>query len=196
MVQYWRFTRTSTARTLYDVFKRVGLTATRMYEYEASITELDSETLSPVPSGVRLERVAPGDVHSLAGDIDFSRPVEPHEREWVVVAYVGDMPVGRALVGDEEAPYVEPLERSITVSGAYVRRVFVHPDHRGAGVASRTVLDAMAVARDELTCDTATALVAVDNEPSRRLFEGRGFRRVRTHDYLRVGALSTYHVRE
>lgn len=196
MVEYWRLTRTSTARTLYTILKRAGLTATRMYEYEGSLVTLDAEPPSSLSPGVRLERYGPDEVQSLAGTIDCSRPVEPHEGEWAVVAYADGTPVGRALVSDEPTTYVEPLERSVSVRGAYIRRVFVHPAHRGAGVASKVVSDVIAVARDELDCDTATALIAVDNEPSQRLFEGRGLRRVRAHDYLRVGGLSTYRVRE
>lgn len=196
MVEYWRLTRTPTARRLYDAFKRAGLTATRMYEYEAPLAAVDIGNRSPLPPGIRLETYPPDEVPTLSDDIDFSRPVEPNEREWAIVAFADGRPVGRTLVSDEEAPYVEPLERSLPVSGAYVRRVFVHPDYRGAGIASSLLLDSLMVARDELDCDTATALIAADNEPSQRLFEGRGFRRLRTHDYVRAARLSRYRVRE
>lgn len=196
MVEYWRLTRTPTARRLYDAFKRAGLTATRMYEYVASLAAVDTGNRSPLPLGIRLETYPPDGVEALSEDIDFSRPVEPHGGEWAVIAYADGRPVGRTLVSDEEAPYVEPLERSLPVSGAYVRRVFVHPDHRGAGIASSLLLDSLVVARDELNCDTATALIAADNEPSQRLFEGRGFRRLQAHDYVRVAWLSRYRVRK
>jgi L-amino acid N-acyltransferase YncA len=104
--------------------------------------------------------------------------------------------VGRTLVSDETNHYVEPLEQRVPVDRAYVRRVFVSSDHRSAGITSNLLIKALAMASDELGCATAIALVAADDEPSTRLFEGRGFSWTGTHDYVRAGRFSRYRARE
>lgn len=196
MVKYWRLTRTRTARRLYEALKRAGVTATRMYEYEASLASLHTGDRHSHSHGIRLDTYSPAEVPTLSDDIDFTRPVDPRGGDWVVVASADGRPVGRTLVSDETNYYVEPLEQRVPVDGAYVRRVFVSSDHRGAGIASNLLVEALAVASDELDCDTAMALVAADNEPSQRLFEGRGFTRTGTHDYVRAGRFSRYRARE
>jgi RimJ/RimL family protein N-acetyltransferase len=167
-----------------------------MYEYEVPLAGGDTADRSPPSSMIRVETYSPGEVDTLSDDIDFSRPMEPLNGEWVVVASVDGTPIGRTLVSDEPSPYIEPLERSVPVDGAYVRRVFVKPDHRGAGIASNLLREALVVARGELDCGTATALIAADNEPSQRLFEGRGFTQVQAHDYLRAVRFSIYRTRK
>lgn len=191
MVNYWDVTRTPYARSVYETLKRLGITATRMYEYRGPVAAVDRSARSALADGIRITRVPPR-VHPVAYAIDFSRPVEPHQDEWVLVATEGTDPVARLLVSDAESHYIEALERPRSVDGAYIRRVFVVPGRRGRGIASALLEEAMAVVRDELDVDTATALIAADNRPSQLLFERQGFRRVERHEYARVGPLSHY----
>lgn len=192
MADYWRLTRNRYTRKVYDALKVLGITATRMYEYQAALEQTTATRSSATPAGMSIDRVSASEVDSLDVDIDFSLPVEMQDGEWAVIALVDGRPVGRTLVTDTQRPYVDPLERTIPILGAYVRRVFVVPEQRGQGVASAILRAAVALARDELGADTATALVAADNKPSQGLFEGCGFERAGVHEYVRVGSLSRY----
>ncbi len=137
MVDYWRFTRNRHTRMMYDALKTYGITATRMYEYRTAGDVSVTPSLKP-PDGVTVESLHASELGSLAGDIDFSLPVTVSNGEWTVVASADGRPIGRALVTDDPNPYVDPLERQVSVSGAYVRKIFVVPGWRGAGVASAT----------------------------------------------------------
>jgi GNAT superfamily N-acetyltransferase len=190
MADYWRLTRNRYTRRVYDALKTAGITATRMYEYRATVARTDATRSPATPPGVSLDAVPASEANGL--DIDFSLPVEVLAGEWVVVASVDGRPVARALVTDESSPYVEPLERAVPVRGAYVRRVFVAPEQRGRGVASAVLRAAVALAAGEFDADAATALIAADNRPSQGLFEGRGFERVGVHEYARAGPFSWY----
>jgi GNAT superfamily N-acetyltransferase len=193
MADYWRLTRNQYTRTAYEALKSVGITATRMYEYRAAVARTDATRTPPTPAGTSIDLVPASEATAL--DIDFSLPVDVLAGEWVVVASVDDRPVARALVTDDSSPYVEPLERRVPIQGAYVRRVFVAPEQRGRGIASAVLRAAVALAAEAFDADTATALIAADNRPSRGLFESRGFERVGVHEYARVGPLSWYRPR-
>ncbi len=66
--------------------------------------------------------------------------------------------------------------------------VFVDPGHRRTGLASRAVALAAAFAAEAVSMHTLMAIVAVDNAPSRRLFEHCGFSTAgRLRSYLRRG---------
>ena len=192
MADYWRLTRNQYARNIYDALKALGITATKMYEYRAELEQTSSPYHLTTPAETSIDLVPASEVDSLDINIDFSLPVDPLDGEWIVIASVDGRPVGRTLVTDTPRPYVDPLERTIRISGAYVRRVFVVPERRGRGVASATLRAAMALAQDELGAANATALIAADNKPSQGLFEGCGFERVGVHEYARVGPLSKY----
>ena len=192
MVDYWRLTRNRYTRRVYDALKTLGVTATRLYEHEAVITDVDGPRSSALPADTRIERLSSSQVRARGIDVDFSLPVDLRDDEWVVVASVDSRPVARTVVTDAAAPYEDALERTVPVAGAYVRKVFVVPDRRGQGAASATLRAALSLARDDLDVETATALIAADNRPSQRLFETCGFERVAVHEYVRVGPLSRY----
>jgi GNAT superfamily N-acetyltransferase len=192
MVERWQLTRNRHTRRVYEALKSVGVTATRMYEYRAEIARTDATRSPTIPEGIRLEAIPGSDLDGLSDAIDFSIPVDVDPEEWAVVVSADGRPVGRALVAGAPRPYVDVLERPVSVSGAYLRRVFVVPEWRGEGVASATLRAALALAREEFAVETATALIAADNRPSQWLFEARGFERTGVHEYARVGPLSTY----
>lgn len=101
-----------------------------MYEYGVPSVEADTDGGAPLPPDVRLETYPPDEAEAISEYLDVSRPAEPLEEEWVVVATAGCTPIGRTVVSDDAAHYVEPLERTIGVDGAYFRRGFVRPDYR------------------------------------------------------------------
>jgi RimJ/RimL family protein N-acetyltransferase len=196
VVEYWRLTRTRHTRRVYDALKTLGITATRLYEYEVGVDDIDGPQSPALPDDTRIDRVPASQARARGLDIDFSIPVDLRDDEWVMVASADGRPVARTVVTDASAPYEDALERAVPVAGAYVRKVFVVPDRRGEGVASATLRAALSLARDDLGVKTATALIAADNRPSRRLFEACGFERGAVHEYVRVGPFSRYRRRD
>lgn len=196
MADYWRLTRNQYTRGIYDALKTLGITATKMYEYQIELKQISAMHPSNTPPGITIDLISTSEAYSLNMDIDFSLPVDVLDGEWVVIALINGHPIGRTLVADVPKQYIDPLERPLAVSGAYLRKVFVIPEQRGHGVASAILRAAVGLARDELAVDTATALIAADNKPSQILFENCGFKRRGVHEYIRVGPLSKYQYRD
>lgn len=190
MAGLWRFTRNRYGRAVYDALTARGVTATWMCEYVRDF-EADSHShLDAVESDVTVESCDPGRVTPL------DAPVEQLvDGERVVAAFDGDTPLGYLFLSIDATMEIEPLERSITFDGAYVRRVFVAPTHRQRGVASALLATACHRAHED-GARRATALVALDNSPSRGLFEKHGFEPVRDYRYGRVGPFSARSTRE
>jgi GNAT superfamily N-acetyltransferase len=188
MIPVWRLTRNRHTRRVYEVLGAVGVTGTRMLEFEA-----DTGDTEPLEQGtdpeVAVDAVPTTDDALTRLDLDFSIPVSFLDREWVVVATADGAAVGRALVSVDQQPYVEPLRERMTFDGAYVRKVYVGREWRNRGIAKRLVGRSLTVAREELGADTAHALIAADNKPSQWVFEANGFRPVRRYDYLRLFGL-------
>jgi ribosomal protein S18 acetylase RimI-like enzyme len=186
MVPVWRLTRTPHARRAYELLKRVGVTATRMYEFRApaaadpSPAEVDVDVQERRKRGLR-----PGAIHAY----DDLRPGET-----VLVARTDGTVVGSLFLSTASRQPVEPLETSVEFPGAYLRRVWVDPDYRNRGVATELVTRARARAATG-GADTVHALVAQDNRPSRWLFEGCGFERRRLFTYYRLFGLRHRNVR-
>lgn len=186
MGRLWRLCRNPYGRAAYDALGRAGITATWMYEY---VRSLDAPP-RPVTGGADV--VAPCDPAAVAA---LDAPVdELGPDETVVGAFVDGSPVGYLFLSIDARRHVDPLERTLAFDGAYVRRVFVDPERRGEGVATALVSTACSHAAGE-GADRATALVALDNVPSRSLFEGRGFEATRSRRYARVGPFSFRSVR-
>jgi GNAT superfamily N-acetyltransferase len=178
MPELWRLTRNDHARRLYEALKRVGITATRMYEY---VAPLDTPIDHDLPADVTVASRAPD---TLGTD---ECPALPDHRddETILVATDGDEVLGYLFVSPAPTIRVHPLETDLSFDGAYVRRVFVHPHARNQGVATALVARARTVAAGwEL--ETMHALVALDNRPSQWLFEANGFERRRVHAYVRL----------
>lgn len=192
MADYWRLTRNQYTRFVYDKLKTLGVTATRLFEYEALTDDIDSDQSPDLPADVQIDRFSASQMRDRGFDIDFSIPVALRNDEWVVVATAEGRPVARTVVTNAPTPYENALERAIPVTGAYVRKVFVVPDRRGQGIASAMLRVALSLAHGEFAAETATALIAVDNRPSQWLFEASGFERVAVHEYIRFGPFSKY----
>lgn len=175
-----RLTRNRHTRRAYDALKRRGVTATRLVEYGRS---LPVEGTDDAPVDVE---TCSADAAAERYDLDFSVPFAPRKGERAVVALVGGEAVGRVLVCPAGNPYVGALETEVGIEGAYVRKVFVAPAHRGRGVATALLGEACALA-DDIGAERVNALVAADNQPSRALFASQGFQARREHTYLRAG---------
>ncbi|WP_101294215.1 GNAT family N-acetyltransferase [Halegenticoccus soli] len=186
MLPLWRLTRNRYGRALYESLERVGVKGARMYEYVAGTRRADDERTAArrVDERVELGVFRRDELDATGGAFDELRP-----GELVVAALDDGTAVGRLFLSVDDDPYVAPLETSMAFEGAYVRRLFVDPDHRGRGIATALVARAVETAREEFGADRATALVAVDNRPSQWVFEANGFRRRRVHGYYRLFGL-------
>lgn len=182
MPQLWRLTRNPYGRAVYDALARVGITATVMIEYVAPLD--DAPNQESVDGSLTIERCDPARIDAL--DAPTGELLADEE---VLAAFADDGPAGYLFLSVDVAQEIHPLERTIQFEGAYVRRVYVDRAHRSEGVASALLMAAKQRAT-EREAQQATALVAVDNRPSRRLFEGRGFDARRKRRYVRVGPLS------
>jgi GNAT superfamily N-acetyltransferase len=183
MGQLWRLTRNAYARRVYDALKRVGVTATRMDEWVAS---LDAPVERDPPAGVAVERRPPETL-----DIAACPALDERRDDETVLAATetdgegGGTVLGYLFVSPAPTIHVHPLESDLSFDGAYVRRVFVHPHARNRGVATALVARARTVAA-EWGLETVHALVAVDNRPSQWVFEANRFERRRRYSYLRL----------
>jgi len=181
MVEAWRLVRNPYGRAVYEWLQDAGVTATLMTEYRLRPPQ---PTPARPDTGVTTDVVAPDRVAAVEAPTADLRPGEV-----VIAAFDGEQPVGYLFCSLDATHVIEPLEREYPFDGAYLRRVFVAPDHRQRGVATALVSAACEWARQR-DADTVTALVARDNVPSRRLFEHSGFGAARSHLYIRLGSLS------
>lgn len=182
MPQLWRLTRNRYGRAVYDALARIGVTATVMVEYVAPLADADAS--DPADRTVVVERCDPARIE------DLDPPTEELlDDEEVVAAFAEGDPLGYLFLSVDATHDIHPLELSIQFDGAYVRRVYVDRSHRNEGVAGALVTAAKrrAIQRG---AGRATALVAIDNRPSRALFDGRGFEAQHRRRYVRVGPLS------
>lgn len=185
MLPVWRVTRNRYGRAVYDALERVGITATRMYEYvaptDAAADRAADATFSVYqPDDAGLDRFA----------ADYAAFEELRDDEHVVGATVDGDPAGYLFVSADVTLHIHPLDEDLSFDGAYVRRVFVDPDYRKRGIATALVARALDHARREFDADRASALVALDNRPSQWVFEANGFRRERVHSYACVFGLT------
>ncbi|WP_136603492.1 GNAT family N-acetyltransferase [Salinigranum halophilum] len=187
MTQLWRFTRNRYGRAVYDTLARAGITATVMYEY---VTNLDStRDRESVQAGYDVDGCNPGRIEPLDAPVD-----ELQHDERIIVAFEEGEPRGYLFVSIDVTHQIVPLEQTVSFDGAYIRRVYVHPAHRNRGIATALVAAACQWAADR-DAGRATALVALDNKPSRRLFEQSGFEPRRVHRYARIGPVTHRSVR-
>ncbi|QCS41451.1 GNAT family N-acetyltransferase [Natrinema versiforme] len=179
MPQLWRLTRNRYGRAVYDALARIGITATVMYEYVATLE--DAAVDGSEDSSYEVAVCEPERVTGLDAPVAELRP-----DEMVVAALENETPRGYLFCSVDATHEIHPLERTLAFEGAYIRRVFVDPDHRNRGIATAMLAEACRQAH-ERGARQATALVALDNAPSRALFERHGFVPRRTRRYVRIG---------
>jgi GNAT superfamily N-acetyltransferase len=181
MVPLWRVTRNRLGKRLHARLDDLGVTVSRLYEYRAPIpTDYGAETPETVSLG-------PVDPPALPPEAPVAELLETE----TVLAARDDGVVGYLFVSAGQPVPVPELGTDLTFDGAYLRRLYVDPDHRRRGIGTGLVDAAKAHAADR-GVDTATALIAVDNRPSQWTFEARGFERVARHAYDRLGGLERH----
>lgn len=174
-VPIWRVTRSRLARRLYDALAALGVTATRLRQYERS---LDAPAERDPPDGVTLDCRRLEAPETVAGDRLPAGDV-------LVTARADGYRVGQVFASLDRRVRVAPLDATVHTAGAYVWRLHVVPEHRGRGVATALVVRALRAA-NEHGAERAVALVAPDNRPSQWVFETCGFERGPRHDYYRL----------
>jgi ribosomal protein S18 acetylase RimI-like enzyme len=163
----WRLSRNAYGRQIYETLADLGIKVAKLDQYVSDLTTVPDAT---APGGVTI------DCHR-AGELDRSEAdafVEPAPIDRVVTARIGGDLVGYLFLSHNRPVYVEALDSERLFDGAYLWRVFVDPAHRNRGIATALVRRALREAASR-GADRATALVAVDNVPSKRLFAANGF---------------------
>lgn len=186
----WRLTRTPTARRVYDWLAAHGVRVAAMVRY---VHEGEPPEWA-FPAGVRASRFD-GDPATLP-DVGADAAAGPRDaladlsgRDLGLVLRDGEAYAGHVVLSDRPVT-VHPLETTVDELGAYLHRLFVHPTHRGRGLATALVARGLSAARDAFGTDRTHALVATDNRPSRATFESVGFRARERLTYVRLGPWS------
>jgi GNAT superfamily N-acetyltransferase len=105
----------------------------------------------------------------------------------IVVAAMSESAIaGRLFVSIDREVYVPPLEQAVNPEGAYLWKLYVEPAFRQRGLATTLLCRAVDVLDRESEAETACALVALDNYPSRVTFEANGFEPRAVVSYLRA----------
>ncbi|MFW5956454.1 MAG: GNAT family N-acetyltransferase, partial [Halorhabdus sp.] len=160
----WRLTRTDTGRWLWDTLATRGIRLTRLSLYR--IDDLDVETPDLDPD-VRLSVRRANALRPRDGSALF----EPED--WILQARSVDGVVGSVVLSIGREVWIPPLDCALSFDGGYLWALSVDKSHRRRGIASALVARALAVTAEET--DACFALVAADNRPSQRVFEGLGF---------------------
>jgi ribosomal protein S18 acetylase RimI-like enzyme len=179
-----RVTRNRYTQRIYDVCFELGVTATWLTEYVrplAATDELEPPNDASLPDHYEVRTCDPEAVRSLDAPLGELQPGEE-----IVAGLENGTPRGYLFLSVDMTHEIQPLEQQLTFDGAYIRRVYVAPEYRNEGLASAML--EFALSRSVKHGATrATALVALDNTPSRKLFERYGFDVERTHRYARAG---------
>jgi len=174
----WRLTRNRVTRAVYGALTARGVRAAKLDRYELPG---DRDPPSTSPEGVTFETLPVDAVDP--GECRHADELEDEDR--AVFARVDGAVVGQVFVSDR------PLEVSVVgrrLDGAHLRRLFVDPDHRRHGIGTALVGQAVTAARKAFEAETASALVAVDTYPAKRVLAVNGFEPRERLTYYRVGS--------
>ncbi len=158
-------------KALYDATARLGFSGAVMYQYQFSC---DSPTsVSTLPSAITLSVTT---VSQFDGSLGFEHvESELTPDDTVIVARDGSKIVGTVVLSTTRSVFVDVLDSTVATdpSTAYLWALFVEPSHRGRGIGRALVERSL-----DVTCDldmrSVLVLVAIDNGPSRGLFDGLG----------------------
>ncbi|WP_335999050.1 GNAT family N-acetyltransferase [Halorientalis halophila] len=173
-----RVTRSEHAQRAYDALAELGITAAKMDQY---VRDLDAVPEPTAPAGVELDCQRAGDLDRTEADTF----VEPAPIDRVVTARDGDDLLGYLFVSHNRPVYVEALDAERLFDGAYLWRLYVDPDARNRGIATALVTRGLREAASQ-GAERASALVAMDNTPSKRVFAANGFEPNERVNYYRL----------
>lgn len=170
----WRLTRNEYGRAVYDALAKRGVTGSLMYAYARSLHGIDGSEHTD-PDGIALEARRGHDLDANETPKLAFEGLDPTD---VVVFARSDRIVGHVVLSCSRPVYAGAIETAVGGASdtAYLWRLHVDPEHRQRGIGTALVDRACREAARTDTM-TATALVAVDNVPSRALFETAGFER-------------------
>lgn len=162
----WRRWRDRVGRGLYRLLQRLGVAVAPMVRYEAGPTT--GATAASVPAAFSLDRWRADDP-ALPGTVPAA--LDPAD---VVVGATLDGDLVGYCVLSPRAVAVEEIGSVVDPSGVCLWDLYVTPGCRGRGLGTALLRRARG---DELaeTHGRVAALVAADNEPSRRAFRAAGF---------------------
>ncbi|WP_439026568.1 GNAT family N-acetyltransferase [Haloarchaeobius sp. DT45] len=186
-IPVWNLTRTSYGRRVYEFLESLGLKLSLMHGYRKDLGEEPApEPLGSVSLSVHEAATVP-----VWPDSDFEAlAAEDHV---ILARKTGDgapdgveSVIGWVFLTTDRSKHVEPLATTLHFDDAYVWRLWVDPAHRERGIASALVAEATRFANETLDADTATAFIAVDNQPSKWVFESNGFVQSAPARYVRL----------
>jgi ribosomal protein S18 acetylase RimI-like enzyme len=132
-----------------------------------TINHLDSFSTSPTRNIHR-------DMQKYFGSVDPSI----NEQTLIFLAEIDGVPVGKAELMLPPADAVRPV--------GYVKRVVVHPDYRGYGIARQLMEHIIVYARTECHLDAIDLHVWEGNTPAIRLYDALGFQLQHRELYYRL----------
>lgn len=162
----WRLWRNRFGRGLYRLIQQIGLIVAVMVRYEVG-PATDAERPS-VPSAFTLDSWSADDP-SIPGDV----PGSLEDSDEVVGATIDGDLVGYCILSPRSV-LVKEIGGVVEPDGVYLWDLYVEPAYRGRGLGTALLWRARV---DGVVAETGTveALVAADNEPSRRAFRSAGF---------------------
>lgn len=164
----WRLTRHKYVRRFYQRLEKAGAFVTQLDRLDRPTTRLDGTTDVDLDATtiavVRATERCPEELSDV--------PLAPSDR--IILARRAGEPVGWCCLSNRRV-YVPELRQRLTFPGSYLWRLHVTPAERGRGIGTAIIRQAVKHSRTKLDAETITALVAPDNLPSRKAFEGLGF---------------------
>lgn len=133
----------------------------------AQIEQLDSFSTSPTRDIHR-------EMEKYFGSVDPST----HERTLIFLAEIGGAPAGKAEL-------MLPPQDAVRAVG-YVKRVIVHPDFRGRGLAKQLMQHIIHFAQTQYKLDAIDLHVWEGNRPAIHLYEALGFELQHRELYYRL----------
>ena len=174
----WQLTRNRYARRLYERLAEAGFTFVTL---DAYVHEHPKNAVVPKSGAPTIEIYDHNDpaissfaFDGLAGD------------DRAVIAYLDGTIAGSLIVSGGQEVFVPALDASISFDGAYIWDVFVDPEFRQRGVATSLIRHGLATTATVFDAETAIALIAPDNTPSKRAFASNGFKPRENHSYLQI----------
>ncbi len=175
----WKLTRNR-----YSQFARAKLNQAGFIRMSLLLYRLDLEDWKPGEGPEVIDGPVPYKIDSYLGAIVASRLSDGET--------VGYMHYTSGMV------YVPEVEKKMLMDGQYIYRVLTDPQMRRRGVGKnlmqRTINEI--VKENEGKARYVFAIIAVDNLPSRKLFEGAGFLPIKKLQYTRMGDREFYGEKE